>query len=231
MPDTGPKRGNSPGQATEAAKRNEQKETAALWLLNAVLREIEMGNEARAREQATSALALASSRDLQILAALVLARAGDTVRAETMVDDLNKRSPLNTFLNFYWLPTIRASIELKRRHPEKAVDLLRAASAYELGSPFPLNYLYPAYVRGEAYLQAGQGQQAAAEFQKLIQHGIVLNFVLGALAHLQLGRAKAMMGNKEGAREAYRDFFTLWKGADPDIPVLKKAKAEFAKLQ
>jgi eukaryotic-like serine/threonine-protein kinase len=223
-------------QAADVAKRNDQKETAAVWLLNAALREAEVGNTAKARQQATSALVLASTRDLQILAALALARAGDTVRAQTMADDLNKRSPLNTMLNGYWLPTIRAAIALDGRHAEKAVELLQVASAYELGEPSPGaqvgGTLYPVYVRGEAYLEAGQGQQAAAEFQKLIDHrGIVQNSVVGALAHLQLGRARALSGDKESARKAYQDFFALWKDADPDIPILKEAKAEYAKLQ
>jgi serine/threonine protein kinase/tetratricopeptide (TPR) repeat protein len=223
-------------QAADVAKRNDQKETAALWLLNAALREAEVGNTAQARQQATSTLALASTRDLQVLAALAFARGGDTARAQTMADDLNKREPLNTMLNGYWLPTIRAAIALDGKHPEKAMELLQAALAYELGEPSPGaqvgGTLYPVYVRGEAYLEAGQGQQAAAEFQKLIDHrGIVQNFVLGALAQLQLGRAGALSGDKESARKGYQDFFALWKDADPDIPILKQAKAEYAKLQ
>jgi eukaryotic-like serine/threonine-protein kinase len=137
---------------------------------------------------------------------------------------------MNATLNGYWLPTIRAAIALDGKHPEKAMELLKVALAYELGEPSPGaevgGTLYPAYVRGEAYLAAGQGQQAAAEFQKLIDHpGIVQNFVLGALAHLQLGRARALSGDKEGARKNYQDFFALWKDADPDIPILKEAKA------
>ncbi len=223
-------------RAVDVAKRNDQKETAALWLLDAALREAEVGNTAQARQQATSALTLASTSDLQVLAALAFARGGDTSRAQTMADDLNKRSPLNTILNGYWLPTIRAAIALDGKHPEKAVELLQAALAYELGQPSPAaqvgGSLYPVYVRGEAYLAAGQGQQAAAEFQKLIDHrGIVQNFVLGALAHLQLGRARALSGDKESARKDYQDFFALWKDADPDVPILKEAKAEYAKLQ
>jgi tetratricopeptide (TPR) repeat protein/predicted Ser/Thr protein kinase len=223
-------------QAADVAKRNDQKETAALWLLNAALREAEAGNTAQARQQATSALALASTRDLQVLAALAFARGGDTARAQTIADDLNKREALNTMLNGYWLPTIRAAIALDGNHPEKAMELLQAALAYELGEPPPGaqvgGTLYPVYVRGEAYLGANQGQQAAAEFQKLIDHpGIVQNFMLGALAHLQLGRARALSGDKEGARKNYQDFFALWKDADPDIPVLKEAKAEYAKLK
>jgi hypothetical protein len=152
-------------------------------------------------------MALASTRDLQILAALVLARAGDTTRAESMANDLEKRSPLNTVLNSFWLPAIRASVELNRERPDKAVELLRAASAYELGVPNPQpqawGTLYPVYVRGEAYLKAGDGPKAEGEFQKLIDHRSILqNFVLGALAHLQLGRAKVVSGDKEGARKA-----------------------------
>jgi eukaryotic-like serine/threonine-protein kinase len=222
-------------RAAEVAKRNDQKETAALWLLNAALREAEIGNAAQARKQVTSALALTSARELQILAALALARAGDTARADRMADDLQTRSPLNTLLNGYWLPTIRASLELTRKQRDKAVDLLRIASAYELATPGPQaqigGTLYPVYVRGEAYLKAGQGLQAAGEFQKLIDHrSIVANSILGALAHLQLGRAKVMSGDQTGGREAYQDFLALWKDADPDIPILKQAKAEYAKL-
>jgi tetratricopeptide (TPR) repeat protein len=223
-------------QAADVAGRNDQKETAAMWLLNAALRAAEVGNTAQARQQATSALALVSTRDLQVLAALAFARGGDTARAQVMSDDLSKSSPSNTVLNGYWLPTIRAAIALDGRHLDKAVELLHAASTYELGEPPPGaqvgGTLYPVYVRGEAYLKAGQGQQAAAEFQKLIDHrGIVQNFVLGALAHLQLGRATALSGDKESARKSYQDFFALWKDADPDIPILKEAKAEYAKLK
>jgi len=168
-----------------------------------------------------------------VVAALALARAGDIARAQTLADDLSKQSPLNTMLNGYWLPTIRAAIELNRKHTHKAVELVRAASAYDLGQPSPMGgTLYPVYVRGEAYLNAGEGLNAQGEFQKLIDHrSIVVNFVLGALAHLQLGRAKAIAGDKEGARKGYQDFFALWKDADPDIPILKEAKAEYEKLQ
>jgi eukaryotic-like serine/threonine-protein kinase len=220
-------------QAADTANRNDQKQTAAIWLLNAALREAEIGNRSKAHEQATSALALASTRDLEIMAALALARSGDRARARTMADDASKQSPLNAMLNGYWLPTIHAAIELSGQHPVNAVESLQAASAYELGQPDPLGgSLYPVYLRGEAYLKAGEGQQAAAEFQKLIDHrSIVVNFLLGALAHLQLGRAKAMNGDKEGAHKAYQDFLALWKDADPDIPILKQAKAEYANLQ
>jgi len=223
-------------QAADIAMRSDQKETAALYLLNAALREAEVGKASESRQQATSALALAPSRDYQILAAVTLARAGDTNRAQTIADDLHKRYPLNTLLNDYWLPTIHAVVKLKRKRPDQAREFLQVASAYEFGTPWvaaPVTVsFYPPYVRGEAYLEEGQGRQAATEFQKLVDHrGVVMNFVLGALAHLQLGRAKAMTGDKDGARAAYQDFLTLWKDADPDIPILIAAKSEYAKLQ
>ena len=156
--------------------------------------------------------------------------------AQTMADDLNKRSPLDTMLNGYWLPAIRAAIALDGKHPEKAVELLQAALAYELGQPSPTaqvgGSLYPVYVRGEAYLATHQVSEAATEFQKILDHrGIVLNSSIGVLAHLQIGRAYATQGDTAKAKAAYQDFLTLWKDADPDIPILKQAKAEYAKLQ
>jgi tetratricopeptide (TPR) repeat protein len=223
-------------QAAEVATRNGQKETAAQWLLNAALREAEVGNPAQVRKQVTASLVLASTRELQTLEALARARSEDAVRAQTMANELTGKPATNTLLKGYWLPAILAAIELDGKHPDKAIDLLESASAYELGQPGPdaqaFGTLYPVYIRGEAYLQQRQGQRAAAEFQKLINHrGIVANFVLGALAHLQLGRAYAMSGDTVKALAAYKDFLTLWKDADPDIPILKQAKAEYAKLQ
>jgi tetratricopeptide (TPR) repeat protein len=134
----------------------------------------------------------------------------------------------------YWLPTIRAAVELNRGNTEKALALLQSSSAYEQGEPTPfvLGTMYPVYVRGEAYLTASQGRQAAAEFQKIIDHrGIVLNFPLGALAHVGLARAYALAGDTAKAKAAYQDFFALWKDADTDIPILQQAKSEYAKLQ
>ncbi|HJY86963.1 MAG TPA: hypothetical protein VKE24_09015, partial [Candidatus Acidoferrales bacterium] len=220
-------------RAMESARRNDQKETAATWQMNAALREAEFGNAARARDQAASALALASTRDVQILAALALARSGDTARAGKIADELAKRFPLNTMINGYWLPTIRAAIEINRGNPAKAIELLQAAAPYDLASPAPSGgTLYPAYMRGQAYLVLRRGSEAAPEFQKFLDHlGIVQNYPLGALAHLGLARAYAMQGDPGKARAAYQDFFTLWKDADPDIPILQQAKAEYAKLK
>jgi len=162
----------------------------------------------------------------------VLARAGQTQRAEILAEELAKTNPSNTLLNFYWLPTARAAAQIDLGHPDKAVDILQPVTPYELGGTGMSAALYPAYVRGEAYLRLGQSSQAASEFQKVVDHpGIVVNFPLGALAHLQLGRAYARSGDQTNARKEYEDFLTLWKDADSDIPVLKQAKAEYAKLQ
>jgi len=221
-------------RAVESAVRADSKETAALWQVNAALREAEVGNAAAAKQGVTAALALAPGRDVKVLAALTLARAGDTARAKAMVEQLEKSDSSNTVLKIYWLPTLKAAIELSGGSSAQALVFLEAATPYELGEPPPTQEgtLYPAYLRGQAYLAAHNGTAAAAEFQKLLDHrGIVLNFPSGALAHLQLGRAYVMSGDTAKARSAYQDFFALWKDADPDIPILKEAKAEYAKLQ
>lgn len=223
-------------RAVEVAQRNGQNETAALWLANAAVREAQFDNKQLARQGATAALALASNRYVQGLAGLAAARAGDLVRAQKIADDLRHRFPRDTMTQGYWLPTILATIEVNRRNPAKAIELLRSAAPYELGIPPPwLGYrgaLYPVYVRGQAYLLLHQGDEASTEFQKMLDHrSIVLNEPGGALAHLQLGRAYILQGDTAKAKVAYQDFLTLWKDADPDIPILKQAKAEYAKLQ
>jgi len=223
-------------QAVDSASRNDKKENAAEWLLEEALREAEIGNLQQAREQASSALSLVSSRDVRVLAALVLARSGDTGRARNMADVLGISAPANTLLNCYWLPTIRASVELAGHHADNAVRLLQAASPCELGEPNPQvqigGTLYPAYVRGQAYLEKGDSTAAVAEFQKLLDHrGVLQNFVLAALAHAEIGRAYAAMGDTARARAQYQEFLTLWNNADPDIPIYSQAKAEYAKLQ
>jgi serine/threonine protein kinase/tetratricopeptide (TPR) repeat protein len=216
-------------RAMDSAVRADSKETAASWQANAALREAEFGNIAAARQGVTAALALSPGRNVKIVTALTLTRTGDTARAKALAEDLEKNYQSNTVLKLYWLPTINAAVELSEGNLSQALVYLEAAAPYELGG---IEYLYPAYVRGQAYLMAHNGTAAAAEFQKLLDHrGIVLNFVTGALAHLQLARAYAMAGDTAKAKRAYQDFFTLWKDADPDIPILKEAKAEYAKLQ
>jgi eukaryotic-like serine/threonine-protein kinase len=223
-------------RAVEFDIRNDQKETAALWQMAAAFHEAEFGNADQGRQQAAAALELASTHDTQILAALVFARAGDLARAEKLADDSAKRYSEDTVVNTYWLPSIRGAVELERKNPTKAIELLKPASQYEFGTPTTAICagapLIPAYIRGEAYLQSHDGASAAREFQKLIERRyLVGNFPLGALSHLGLARAYALLGDASKARIAYQDFFALWKDADPDIPILKQAKAEYAKLQ
>jgi tetratricopeptide (TPR) repeat protein len=223
-------------RAIDSAKRNDQKESAALWQMEVALREAELGNSAPAREQVHAALALASNHDSQILGALAFARAGDSAQAAKMADDLAKQYPEDPLVNSYWLPSIRATIELGRNNSDKAIEMLQAAIPYELGTPNPYPAdgatFYPIYVRGQAYLKLRQGKEAAAEFQKILDHrSIIVNFITGALAPLGLARAYVLQGDTAKARAAYNDFLTLWKDADPDIPILKEAKSEYAKLQ
>jgi eukaryotic-like serine/threonine-protein kinase len=220
-------------RAVDSATRNDSKETAALWQANAALREAEIGNTAAAKQGAAAALALAPGRDVKMFAALTMARIGETARAKDIVDELEKSYGSNTMLKIYWIPTIRAAMELNSNNSAQAVVLLEAAAPYELGDPqqLQLGTLYPVYVRGEAQLTAHNGAAAASEFQKFLDHrGITLNYPLGALAHLGLARAYALQGDGAKARAAYNDFFALWKDADSDIPILQQAKAEYVKL-
>ena len=220
-------------RAVESAGRADAKETAAWWQANAGLREAEFGNASRARQNALAALALAPGRDVRSLAALALARAGDTAQAQKLAEGLSKDLPQDTMVQGYWLPSIRAAIELDAKDAAKAVEILQTAMSFELGKGDPfLVPMYPVYLRGQGYLLAHQGKEAAAEFQKMIDHrGIVVNFPLGALTHLGLARAYALQGDTAKAKAAYQDFLTLWKNADPDVPILQQAKAEYAKLQ
>jgi tetratricopeptide (TPR) repeat protein len=218
-------------RAIDSAQRAEEKEVAASYEVDAALREALFGNSAEASQRAMAALALSHGRDVLNGAALALALAGDASRAQELADDLVQQFPEDTIVQFNYLPTIRAQLALSRNDSSKAIEALRAAGAYELGSV--ANFaLYPVYVRGEAYLAAHQGNEAAAEFQKILDHrGIVINEPIGALAHVQIGRAYAMQGDTAKARAAYQDFLTLWKNADHGIPILEQAKAEYAKLQ
>jgi tetratricopeptide (TPR) repeat protein/predicted Ser/Thr protein kinase len=219
-------------RAVELAKQAGSKETAALWQVNAALREAELGNLAAARQDVTEALALAPVRDIEILASLALARIGGRSGVGTLAQKLAKSAPASTVLMNYWLPVIQSAIQLRQGNPARAVILLQVAAPYELGNPGPFGNLYPIYVRGQAYLLAHNGPAAATEFQKIIDHpGIVLNYPTAALAIVQLGRAQAMSGETAKAGKAYQDFFALWKSADADIPILKDARLEYAKLQ
>jgi eukaryotic-like serine/threonine-protein kinase len=238
-------------RAVDSAIRADNKESGAIWQENAAIAQAAYGNPAEARQSASEALKLVpTSQGVEVEAALALAMAGDTARAESLAQDLGKRYPLDTQMQSLWLPAIQAQLALDRKNPAAALSALQAAvSPIELGQiAFVANIscLYPTYVRGEAYLAAGQGKEAAAEFQKIIDHsGIVWNCWTGALAHLGVARANALQartfqGQGQGADAdlarsralaAHKDFLALWKDADSDIPILKQAKAEYAKLQ
>jgi eukaryotic-like serine/threonine-protein kinase len=221
-------------RAIGSATRAGSKETAAMWQANAALREAEFGNAASAKQGAVEALALSPGRDVKLFAALTFARIGETPRAKAVIEEMEKSYPSDTLMKVYWLPALKAAIELHSNNPAQALVLLEAALPYELGLPPQLQVgtMYPVYIRGQAQLLAHNGAAAAAEFQKFLDHrGVVVNFPLGSLAHLGLARAYALQGNTAKARTAYQDFFALWKDADPDIPILKQAKAEYAKLQ
>ena len=219
-------------RATDSAVRADAKETGAQWLAYHALREAEMGNVAAARQGVTRALALAPGRDVKVLSAVALARSGETTQSKSLLEGLQKSEPGNTYLKVYWFPVIEASIALAQQAPERAVVALEPSLPYELGSPPPGTAMYPPYIRGLAYLTEKNGPAAAAEFQKFIDHAkIVQNFPIAAIARLQLARAYALSGDTAKAKAAYQDFLTLWKDADPDIPILKEAKAESAKLQ
>ena len=219
-------------QAVELASRGGTLDIAAEWKARQAVWEAEVGSPRRARKLAAAALALREGHAVESAVALALARSGDLRQAERLAEKLNREFPLDTLIQSYELPAIRASIELQKKRPAKAIEILQTAKPYELAATALLPNVLPPYLRGQAYLQAGKGQQAAAEFQKMINHpGMMLNSVLGPLAHLQLGRARAMMGDKAAARKSYQDFLTLWKDADPDIPIYQQAKAEYAKLR
>jgi tetratricopeptide (TPR) repeat protein len=221
-------------RAEDVAQRSRFGEVAGFWQANAALREAELGNADEAKQGAARALTTSQGWDVQVFTALAFARAGDSARAQAIVDRVAKENSQNTVLNMYWLPAIRASIELDRGHANRAIEIVSAVSPYDLAIVLPVQIgtMYPTFVRGESHLAAGQGTEAAAEFQKILDHaGIVVNFPTGPLAHLGLARAYALQGDTAKSNAAYQDFFALWKDADPDIPILKQAKAEYAKLQ
>jgi eukaryotic-like serine/threonine-protein kinase len=220
-------------RAVDQAMQVAQPERAGLWQAGGALREAFFGDTPQARETAMTALQHSNNREVAYGVALALAICGDSSRAQALADDVERRFPEDTVVRGSDLPVVRARIALNRGDAANAIAILQASVPYELGASRMLfGALYPVYVRGEALLAAHQGAQAAVEFQKILDHrGIVESDPIGALAHLQLGRAFALAGDKTRAKAAYQDFLTLWKDADPDIPVLREAKAEYAKLQ
>ncbi|MCH7986712.1 MAG: tetratricopeptide repeat protein, partial [Acidobacteria bacterium] len=219
-------------RSMQLARRLGRVENAARTAAFQALTEASLGNYQNARRQAEAALAIAPASNVQKIAALALAWAGDVARAQALADDLGQRFPTDTLLNARALPTIRAAIEIQRGNPARAVELLETASLYELGGgPGNLGRA-SIYIRGQAYLRLGKGDEAALEFQKILDHpGLAALGPLRPFAHLGLARAHALAGDTAGARRAYQDFLALWKDADPDIPILQEAKAEYAQLR
>jgi len=212
-------------RAMDSALHNDAKETAAAYQALAAVDEVEAGYREQGRAEAKAALNLASNWRVGTLAALALARAGDTAGAEKLAGEIDKPGTLDTVIQTYWLPSIRAAVALERKDPNGAIEALKGAPTIEVGAR-------PPYLRGEAYLMLHDGNAAAAQFQSFIDHpGVVYNTPWGALSRLGLARAYALQGDKAKARAAYQNFLTLWKDADPDLPILKEAKAEYVKLQ
>jgi hypothetical protein len=233
-------------RAADLAQQTEHRERAALFETPPALWEAFFGNASEAKGRAET-LQRSNVREVQYGAALALAVSGDSFLAQGLANDLEKLYPDDTSVKFSYVPTVRAVLALNQGEPAKAVEFLQVATPYELGAPRSslqgfFGALYPVYIRGQAYLAERRGAEAAAEFQKILAHpGIVISDPIGGLARLQLGRAYALEAeSSQGAdadaaraksRTAYKDFITLWKYADPDVPVLMQAKAEYSKLQ
>jgi Tfp pilus assembly protein PilF len=227
-------------RAADLARKADRRDTEALYETDAAVREALFGSASTAKQRVGRALELSKTRDVEYGVAFALALSGDSSRSQALSDELSRRFPQDTRVQFAYLPTLRGLLALNHREPSNAVELLQTAIPYEAGtlneggSEFLLGAgnLYSAYVRGLAYLAEKRGPEAASEFQKIIDHrGIVVSDPIGALAHLQLARAYVLSGDQTKTKSAYQDFLTLWKDADRDIPILKQAQAEYANLK
>jgi tetratricopeptide (TPR) repeat protein len=223
-------------RAIASAQQGGKPETAAIYMAAEAVSEAHYGNWAAAKKRAQAALELAKNRDVEYAAAFALARSGEISGSQRLAADLEKRFPEDTPVQFEYLPILHALFALANKSPSDAVERLQRAVPYDFAMPGTAFFgkfggLYPAYIRGESYLAAGRGQEAVAEFQKVLNHrGIVLADPVGALAHLELGRAYALSGDNPKAKVAYEQFFALWNHVDEDLPVLKRAKEQYAKL-
>jgi hypothetical protein len=218
-----------------ASAHKEGKSEASNWfLLEEAFREAAVGDVGSAQKTLTKIRPLGDGMFMSSLAAITMANCGDIAGAEKLTAHITENHPLDTLAQKFWLPAAWALIDLQKNDSAQAIQRLEANRLLELAQPGadePFGNMYPTYVRGLVYLKANQGENAAREFQKIIDHrGLVLNFIIGSLAHVQLARAQMMMGDTEAARKSFQDFLTLWKDADPDIPIYKQAKAEYAKL-
>jgi eukaryotic-like serine/threonine-protein kinase len=227
---------NMSRRAVDLARESGDKERAAAITAGAAVWEGFFGNSPAAKRGAMAALELSRSRDVEYGAAFALALSSDSSLSQSLANDLEKRFPQDTTVQFSYLPALRGLFELNRGAPGQAVEQLQTAAPYDLAVPgitffWFFGALYPEYVRGEAYLAAHRGKEAAADFQKILDHrGLVLADPMGAMARLQLARALALSGDKAKAKAAYQDFLTLWQGADSDTPIFKQAKTEYARL-
>jgi len=216
----------------EASKLSSDPGDISMALVFSALRNVEAGRAAQARKMQDQALQSKLERNRRMMLALSLARSGRTDEANRLADQVSQEAPLDTIVQKYLVPTVRAAVKLHQHDPQAAIDLLRETVQYDLADTESFDFLYPAYIRGLAYLELGDGQSAAGESQKLIDNpGMCWDFVTGPLARLQLGRAERLMGDNASARKSYEEFLGIWKGADPDLPVYRQAKAEYAQLQ
>ena len=205
---------------------------AATFEIGDALREAEIGNLRKSQALVRDALCRSQDRDVLMLAALTFARAGNTEESQKLVEKLDQLFPDDFTFQAFGLPATRAAIKLAQNDPAAAIDFLRPVTPYDLATSDSFDNVYPAYLRGLAYLQLKQGGLATTEFQKVLDHsGVVQGFVTGALAILQLGRAQVVMRDEWAARKSYADFLALWKNADPDLPIYKEAKREYASLR
>jgi serine/threonine protein kinase/Flp pilus assembly protein TadD len=215
----------------QALGRTSQASNADWWVVLSALEDAEVGNDVQARRYESEATGSPLDRNNKIALALALARSGRTAEAGRLADQISAESPEDTLVQYYFIPTIRAAIKLQQHDPAAAIDLLRGTAKYDLAFTASFESVYPAYIRGLAYVGLGDGQSAAAQFQKLIDNpGFSVRHVTGPLARLQLGRAQSLMGDNASARKSYEEFLNVWKDADPDIPIYRQAKSEYAQL-
>jgi tetratricopeptide (TPR) repeat protein len=218
-------------QALERTSKASNADNADWWVVLSALEDAEVGKDEQARRYESKAAGRTLDRNNKIALALALARSGQTAEAGRLADQISAERPEDTLVQHYFIPTIRAAIKLRQHDPAAAIDLLRGTAKYDLAFTGSFESVYPAYIRGLAYVGLGDGQSAAAQFQKLIDNpGFSVRHVIGPLARLQLGRAQKMMGDNASARKSYEEFLSIWKDADPDIPIYREAKAEYARL-
>jgi eukaryotic-like serine/threonine-protein kinase len=216
----------------QASKLSSDPEDISEAHVFSALQNAEAGRAIQARKIQDQALQSKLERNQRMVLALSLARSGRTEEAERLADQVSQEAPLDSTVQRYLVPTVRAAVKLQQHDPDAAIDLLRGTAQYDLAYTLSFDYLYPAYIRGLAYLESGDGRSAAGEFQKLIDNpGLCWESITGPLARLQLGRAQRLMGDNASARKSYEEFLTIWKDAGPGVPVYRQAKAEYAQLK